>query len=724
MQLQFVDLAFLIPILPFLAFAAIVLFTRRNHKLSAQLAIGAIAVAMALSYGVFFEALARGASLGKEPFHYTPLVWYDYGNAKFSMGWLIDPLAAVMLFMVTTVCLMIFIYSAGYMREKIADERGHSVEIDDPRYSRFFAYISLFTAAMLTLVMSSNLLQFFAAWEVMGFCSYALIGFWSFRGAREHHIDDAQVGRARAAALKAFLTTRVGDVLFMSGMIFLFIATGDLDFKTIFTPDKLNLLATAQPFPLAGVPWVTLIALLILAGTIGKSAQFPLHIWLPDAMEGPTPVSALIHAATMVAAGVYLIARTYPIFVKASEIGGPAMQAVAIVGAFTALFAATMGLAQDDIKRVLAYSTISQLGYMIAALGIGAFVAGSFHLVTHAFFKALLFLGAGSVIHAVGTNNMMLMGGLRKKLPITSLTFMIGALALMGIPPFAGFWSKDEILGDALRQGLAGKPESTLPLIVWGLLISAAFLTALYTARQIFLSFFGQPRDEHVYEHAHESPPVMWFPLVVLAIFATLIGLWNAPFFNGFFNFVGAGGIFGVEREFERGVFDQLALVSALISVGAALAGIFIGWLLYGWHPLRAGQRDPLARLGFFWTLFRNKYYADELYGYSIYADGSGRAGAFIRFVVGLASFAFTFDRRIIDGLVNLGGAIGRGFARLGNFFDHYIVDGLIGAIADVTGETAGGLRLVQSGKVQGYLLLALLGATIFALIYIAKSLT
>ena len=337
--------AWLIPLFPFLAFGLIILFTRPNHRLSAYVAVGGILLAALVAYGVFFEALSKGSILGSDFIHFAPLTWFGYGNAALSMGWMIDPLAAVMVFMVTTVCLMIFIYSVGYMREKVGEEHGHPIIQDDPRYPIFFAYISLFAAAMLTLVISSNLLEFFIAWELMGFCSYALIGFWDVRLPTEHHIDEAQVLRARAASIKAFLTTRVGDVLFMTGMVFLFIILGDLDFKTIFTSDKLHLLLTGQA-PLPGMTWLTFVSLLILAGTIGKSAQFPLHIWLPDAMEGPTPVSALIHAATMVAAGVYLIARSYPLFSFAAQQGGPAMQAVAVVGAFTALFAATLGLAQ------------------------------------------------------------------------------------------------------------------------------------------------------------------------------------------------------------------------------------------------------------------------------------------------------------------------------------------------------------------------------------------
>src|SRR5262245_16889940 len=294
----------LIPLFPFLAFGIIILFTRGRNRLSALIAIVGVIMALAVSLGVFLEALAVGPELVRDPFYGTPIVWYPYGTATMNFGWLVDPIGAAMLFMVPTVCLMIFIYSTSYMRHTHIDSHGHHINEDDPRYARFFAYISLFTSMMLLLVISSNLLEFFIAWEVMGFCSYALIGFWSFRGLNEHHIDDAQVGRARAASIKAFLTTRVGDVLFMTGMILLFITVGTLDFTQMFNADALNAVLVGDS-PLPGVSWITLIALLIFGGTVAKSAQFPLHIWLPDAMEGPTPVSALIHAATMVSAGIF-----------------------------------------------------------------------------------------------------------------------------------------------------------------------------------------------------------------------------------------------------------------------------------------------------------------------------------------------------------------------------------------------------------------------------------
>ncbi|MBI4674957.1 MAG: NADH-quinone oxidoreductase subunit L [Chloroflexi bacterium] len=724
MTLMFQNITLVIPLLPLLAFAIIVLFTRNNNRTSALVAILGILASMAISYGVFTEALSEGHELAQHPFYGAPIVWAPFGNSTIEFGWFIDPIGAVMLFMVPTVCLMIFIYSVGYMRHTHVDEHGHHHSQDDPRYARFFAYISLFASMMLLVVVSSNLLEFFIGWEVMGFCSYALIGFWSFRGRQERHIDEAQVGRARAASIKAFLTTRVGDILLMSGMILLFITAGTLDFTKMFDPTTLNEMLLGES-PLLGWTWPTLIALLIFGGTIGKSAQFPLHVWLPDAMEGPTPVSALIHAATMVSAGIFLVIRMFPLFVFASATGGQAMEVVAIVGAFTAIFAATMGLAQNDIKRVLAYSTISQLGYMLAALGIGAFVAGSFHLITHAFFKALLFLAAGSVLHAVGTNDMFKMGGLWRKMPITFITFLIGALSLMGIPPFAGFWSKDEILLEALREGFfhEGVPL-TLVQFVYICLAAAAFLTALYTGRQIFLTFFGKPRDEHAYAHAHESPAWMWAPLAVLAVFTTFLGLWNTPFLPEFFRFVGEGGLLGLAEAFAHTEFDVLAQVSMVASVGIGLSGFLTAWAIYGFRPVAAGQPDPLARLGILWRALVNKYWLDELYGYKINLDGTAQPGLLIRFFGALSRAAYWFDRTIVDGLVNLGGWIGRALASLWGAFDTYVVDGIVNATGSTTGEMAGWWRKIQTGNVQNYALIAAAGAMAVAILFLLRSFT
>lgn len=716
--------AFLIPLFPILAFVLIVFFLHRNNRLSAWTAVAGIFLSGIVAYGVFFEAVGHGPELAQEPFTFA-FGWLPTGTKVFSIGWIIDPLTAVTLFMVTTVCLMIFIYSIGYMRHSHTDEHGHHHVTDDPRYARFFAYISLFACGMLGLVLSSNLFEFFIFWEIMGLCSYLLIGFWSMRAPNEHHIDDAQTVRAKYASLKAFLTTRVGDVIFFVGLIFLYIQSGDLNFTTIFNEKTLHQLAEAQALP--GVPWVTVIALLILGGTIGKSAQFPLHVWLPDAMEGPTPVSALIHAATMVAAGVFLIARTFPLFLTAAEAGGPAMIAVALVGAFTALFAATIGVAQDDIKRVLAYSTISQLGFMVAALGIGAYVAGTFHLITHAFFKALLFLSAGSVIHGVGTNDMMQMGGLRKKMPITTTVFVIGALALAGIPPFAGFWSKDEILAHAFELGTGG---NLVALAVFVMLAVAAFFTAFYMTRQIFLVFFGQGRDHHAVEHAHESPVVMWAPLAVLAVFATFIGLVNAPGVGFFEHFVGEGGVLGIKEHLEATAFNPFV---AGLSVGIAVAGIALGLLIYGLRPLKDGQRDPLTILGRLWKLLRNKYYMDELYGIVIVqkegAEGKTgtedsvrvQPGLLIRFVGWFAQMCFAFDRWVVDGLVNLAGWFGRLIGRFSGWIDKTFVDGLVNEVGHFSADVADALKLIQTGSVQNYLLLAITGAAIIAFVFMIR---
>jgi len=722
------NLAFLIPAFPLLAFALIVFFFNRNNRLSALTAVAGILLAGVLAYGVLFEAISHGAELAKNPFEGTLLGFLTLPTGKdfFFVGWIIDPLAAVTLFMVTTVCLMIFIYSIGYMQHSHTDEHGHVQTTDDPRYARFFAYISLFACGMLGLVIASNLLELFVFWEIMGLCSYLLIGFWSIRAPGEHHIDDAQTVRAAYASLKAFLTTRVGDVIFFVGLIFLYVQTGSLNFTTIFTEETLKHLAETQALP--GVPWVTVIGLLILGGTIGKSAQFPLHIWLPDAMEGPTPVSALIHAATMVAAGVYLVARTFPLFITAASIGGPVMTAVALVGAFTALFAATIGVAQDDIKRVLAYSTISQLGFMVAALGVGAYLAGAFHLITHAFFKALLFLSAGSVIHGVGTNDMMQMGGLRKKMPITATVFIIGAVALAGIPPFAGFWSKDEILAHAFDLGVTR--GEIVPLIVFIMLAIAAFFTAFYMTRQIFLTFFGQGRDEHAVEHAHESPRVMWMPLAVLAFFATVIGLVNAPGIEFMQQFVGEGGVMGIKEPLEATAFNPLV---AGASVGIALLGIALGFLLYGWKPLQAGQRDPLMVLGPIWRLLRNKYYMDELYGLVITqkAGPEGKTGTadsvrvqgglLILFVGWFAGVCFAFDKWVVDGLVNLAGLLGRVIGSISGWIDHTFVDGVVNQVGIFTQEIGDGLKFIQTGRVQNYLLLAIAGAAVFAFLFMIR---
>jgi NADH-quinone oxidoreductase subunit L len=484
------------------------------------------------------------------------------------MGYYIDPAATAMLVMVTITSSCIHLFSLGYMAH-------------DERQSRFFSFISLFTAAMLLMVIASNLLLFFMAWELMGLCSYLLIGFWYDKV----YADPRQI-TPRQAAMKAFITTRVGDVLFMVGLAYLWTQAGSLDFGTgegqIFNPEFLAHIGSTTN--VLGITVATGIALLLFAGTVGKSAQFPLHVWLPDAMEGPTPVSALIHAATMVAAGVFLVARTYPIFVASG-----ALPVVAFIGAFTALFAALIAVAQFDIKRILAYSTLSQLGFMVAALGIGGWVAAMFHLLMHAFFKALLFLGSGSVIHGThDTQDMRKMGGLKDHMPTTWWTYMIGAGALAGIFPLAGFWSKDEILAQAFYV--------QVPLMGL-LLIFASLITAFYMGRQIALIFYGKQRDNTY--HAHESGSMMRLPLVVLAIGSILGGLINLPGLYWLSNFLNP-----VLHE-EVAPFTIGQGVMATVVTLLAMGSMYGGWYLYAvtfQSRIKAGKDDPLHHyLGDIW---------------------------------------------------------------------------------------------------------------------------
>jgi NADH-quinone oxidoreductase subunit L len=652
----------LIPAIPLLSFAVIAIYLRRYHKLSGYVAVAAIFLSWLVSMVIVLSAVAQMPHFAEEPAVHLTLLRVPTGDTTLDLGVQIDPLTVALLFMVPTVCLMIFIYSTGYMH-------------GDPRYSRFFAYVSLFATGMLGLVVADNLLLLFVSWEVMGLCSYFLIGFWYEKPS------------AMWAGLKAFITTRIGDVLLMLGMVLLYTQTGALRFETVF--EGVEHLAQTNPT----LMYVT--ALLVFGGAVGKSAQFPLHVWLPDAMEGPTPVSALIHAATMVAAGVFLVARMFPIFVVLS--GMPALAWVAAIGAFTAFMASTIAVAQDDIKRVLAYSTISQLGYMIMALGIGGFVAAVFHLITHAFFKALLFLGSGSVIHGVGTNDMMEMGGLRKKMPYTFWTFLIGMLALAGVPPLAGFWSKDEILAVAFQQNI----------IVWVLGTVAAFITAFYMTRQVFLTFMGQPRNEEI--HAHESPRSMYVPLIILAIGAVLVGLLGVPAElpvlgpllgnNPFHHFL--------VEQFSQWHYVHLPHVGfngavMLISVVMAGAGIGLGYLLYGRNPLQAGQKDPLERMGGLWTLLRNKYYVDELYRATI-----------IRGTILLADIFFRFDQGVIDFVVNIIGKLTERWSYVSLLFDTYVVDGIVNGVGRLTSAVGQELRYIQTGRVQNYLVIVVISVVL-----------
>ncbi|RPJ21505.1 MAG: NADH-quinone oxidoreductase subunit L [Chloroflexi bacterium] len=695
-------LIWLIPLPPVLAFFAIVLLTNKNKALSHTIAVGAALLSWLGSMIVFVRALGV-EHLGEHPLGGEPINWLPLGESVdtyFKIGVLVDPLTAVTLFFVAWTVLMIFLYSVGYHNfgqpkgdhdhpglpphGATVEEQGHKhvVPSIEPMYSRFFAFIGLFAFGMYVLVLSDNLLTLFVGWEIMGLCSYLLIGFWYAKPS------------ARDAAIKAFITTRIGDVFMLLGIAYLYSATGTLSFREIFVEGTLETLASV-PSGVLGLSAAGLIGLLLFIGTIGKSAQFPLHVWLPDAMEGPTPVSAMIHAATMVSAGVYMVIRMFPLI----SLDPTTMAIVAFIGAFTALFAATIAVAQNDIKRVLAYSTISQLGFMIAALGIGAYVAAVFHLVTHAFFKALLFLGSGSVIHGmehgvlhtgnhkVDPQDMFNMGGLRRKMPITFWTFLIGGFALSGFPIItAGFWSKDEILADAFGHG---------HWAVFLTLAVAAFLTAFYTMRQITLTFLGEPRTKEA-EHAQETPWTMTLPLVILAFFAVTYGWVGIPEHfpalgglipNWFHEFVG-----GTLAEHPEAVeFNWIPLLTSLF---VALGGLGLGWLVY--RNVNSAAEDRLQI-----PVLKNKYYFDEIYD-----------RVFVKPAYWFAeNVVYKFmDQGVIDGVLHIFGPV---TDRLGsiirNYFDLPVINRFFGdGSAEVTYWFGGKLRAIQTGRIQQYLMLAL----------------
>ena len=599
--------------------------------------------------------------------------WLSYGGATIQMGLLVDPLTAVMLVVVTSISLLIQIYSVGYMQ-------------GDSSFARYFAYMSLFTASMLGLILSSNIVQLYAFWELVGVSSYLLIGFWHERPS------------AAAAAKKAFIITRIGDVGFLIAILYLFLKADDfaaMGLNAFHIPD---IWQAAQPVAagaaVLGGAALTWMALGIFAGAVGKSGQFPLHAWLPDAMEGPTPVSALIHAATMVAAGVFLVARFFPVFQQSDS----AMAVVAIIGAFTAVMAATMGLVMNDIKRVMAYSTVSQLGYMMAALGLGAFAPAIFHLVTHAVFKALLFLGAGSVNHASGTFDMTYMGGLRRHMPATYLLVLVAALSLIGIIPLAGFWSKDEILLAAFEGN--SNFADWINVAAFAGLIAGVVLTGFYTVRMVMLTFHGEFKggvdqenadlhpqgqeaashtssgaddDAHEHEeegghhggvHLAESPLVMVVPMGVLGVGAVVVGFVINPQWIGFLGvpvhwvtgFV-ADGLLASTGSEDHAELPEFSWMMAGISTAAAVAGALAGLAVYG---LRRDQtREPLRILGPIHTLLSQKYYVDALY------EGFIVRRSFYRVFAGFLNWV---DRRFVDGIVdfvgwffrNIGSAVAR----------------------------------------------------------------
>src|SRR5829696_1909093 len=702
-------LIWLIPLPPALAFFLIVLFTNRSKALSHTVAVGAALLSWLGSMIVFVRALGV-EHLGEHPFE-SSINWLPTGNTWLKVGVLVDPLTAAVLFFVAWTVLMIFLYSVGYHNfgqpkgdhdqaglpphGTTVEEHGHKhvVPSIEPMYSRFFAFIGLFAFGMFVLLLSDNLLTLFVGWEIMGLCSYLLIGFWYGKES------------ARNAAVKAFMTTRIGDVFMLLGIAYLYSVTGTLSFREIFNEEILHTLASV-PSGFLGFSAAGLIGLLLFIGTVGKSAQFPLHVWLPDAMEGPTPVSAMIHAATMVSAGVYAVVRMFPLI----SLDPQTMTIVTFIGAFTAIFAATIAVAQNDIKRVLAYSTISQLGFMIAALGMGAYVAAVFHLITHAFFKALLFLGSGSVIHGmehgvlhtgnhkVDPQDMFNMGGLKNKMPITFWTFLIGGFALSGFPLItAGFWSKDEILADAFGHG---------HWAVFLTLAVAAFLTAFYTMRQITLTFLGEPRTQEA-EHAQETPWTMTVPLMILSVFAVAYG-WvgiptEFPIFGGLLpnwlhEFVGGT----LAEHPEALAFHPVPLLTSLF---VALGGLYLGWVTY--RSVNSPAEDRLQI-----PLLKNKYYFDEFYD-----------RVFVKPAYWFAeNVVYRFlDQGVIDGILHI---FGPATDRLGSFirnnFDLPVINRFFGdGSADVTYWFGGKLRAVQTGRIQQYLMLALVVfITIGAVLY------
>lgn len=669
-------LIWLIFFLPLTSFALISLiirpFLNQYSFISGPIAIASIGAAFIISLLTLMEAANESNSLV-----FGTHEWLTIGNFRMTVGILMNPLTAIMLVIVTGVSLMVQIYSIGYMRppdthspNEPTQPKNEDVpsELGQPVYARYFAYMSLFTASMLGLVMAANVIQLFVFWELVGLCSYLLIGFWFHRPA------------AAAAAKKAFIVTRVGDFGFLLALMYLFAEAstfGDgrnyLEISTI-NQHLPGMLKAGMLAPLA----LTLIVSGIFVGAIGKSGQFPLHTWLPDAMEGPTPVSALIHAATMVTAGVFLVGRFFPIF----EASPDAMTLVAIVGGITAVFAATIGLVSNDIKRVLAYSTVSQLGYMMLALGTGAYGAAIFHLFTHAFFKALLFLGSGSVNHATGTFNMRFMGGLRKKMPVTYCTFLIGSLSLAGIFPLAGFWSKDEILLNAFDRGING--ESLTSLLVFILAITAVFMTAFYMFRALFMTFEGEFRggsykdpesQAHGPVHLTESPRTMLVPMVILAVPAIAIGfIANSPFKLAGLNAHWMSHF--LAPSWHGADFNIiLAVGSSLI----ALLGILLAFLMYKPTP----SISPSALGDFFkplYILLHRKYYFDELY-----------EGILVKRIYygGVALVSDILDREFVDRIANTVGWLGANFG--------------------------GALRQIQNGQLQTYATATSIGIIVIA---------
>jgi NADH-quinone oxidoreductase subunit L len=704
--MNFLDLIWAIPLFPAAGFVINGLFGKRMSKPAvAVIAAGAVLLSFVIAAGAVYQLSQRPA---EERSHEVVLYhWIDAGSAhtksgevaRFAVDWgfLLDPLSSVMVLVVTGIGFLIHVYSSGYMYE-------------EDGFYRFFAYLNLFMFSMLTLILGNNYVMMFVGWEGVGLCSYLLIGYYFLKRS------------AGDAAKKAFVVNRVGDWGFSIGIFMVFMTVGSLQFTQV--AERIHEGAAAGNFHVGDI-WFVMMALALFVGATGKSAQIPLYVWLPDAMEGPTPVSALIHAATMVTAGVYMVARSNFIFQLAPQ----AMAVVAVIGALTALMAATIGIVQNDIKRVLAYSTVSQLGYMFLALGVGAYAAGVFHLMTHAFFKALLFLGSGSVIHALHhEQDMRNMGGLKNKIPVTFWTMFIGTLAIAGTPGLAGFFSKDEILWQAFSS-----PHGHLVLWATGTLVAG--ITAFYMFRLLFMTFFGEYRgghghhDDHTVQHAskdahapahavvahdahghgahaiHESPRRMTVPLIILAAGSIVAGYIGMPAWLGGSNFEHwlepvFEPVAGVGAEVEH-FSHSVEIGMAALSVAVAFIGFMIAYTTYYKKSDRA-ERVASQMHGVYTTLL-NKYYVDELYDalFVNRAKDTGRA-------------LWRFDARVVDGAVNTS-AWGTIKSALGSgWWDRWIVDGLVRFVGGFVKTSSWPVRLIETGYTQNYALVMILGVLIF----------
>jgi NADH-quinone oxidoreductase subunit L len=651
--------ALLLLFAPLVGFVIQYFFGRRLPRQGDWLTVATIGISLACSISI----LLSGGDF-KEPLRWST-EWMNPGAGAtgWTVGIMIDGLTAVMLFVVTLVAFLVHVFSVGYMH-------------GDPKYWLFFAWLQMFSVAMLILVLAGNLLHLFIGWELVGLCSYKLIGFWSEKKAPGN------------AARKAFITTRIGDLGMLVGIMAIYAAVGSFEFDTIF--------AAAQAGKISD-GWLLVAALGLFFAAVGKSAQMPLHVWLPDAMEGPTPVSALIHAATMVAAGVYLVGRMMPIFPP------EALTVVAVVGAVTALMAGLIALAQNDIKKVLAYSTVSQLGFMFLGLGCGAYHAGLFHLTTHAFFKALMFLGSGSVIHACHhEQDMRRMGGLLKKLPITGFTFLIGVLAIAGFPWItAGFYSKDSILSAAWHR---------FPALFW-MALFAAVLTAFYMMRLFVGTFLGKPKDEHVFEHAHEGGWSMRAPLLILAFLsltAGLPGIWHETLLAPPIGAQAAGhvaeapGIIARHQTVGDVSHFEHSTTVVPMAITAGLLGLALG--LFVFLKLAPERKDALKR-PFLWleTAFRNKFWFDEVY-----------RDVVLRPAYAVAALFSWIDRGAVDGAVNGVGGVGRGSARLSGATDRHVVDGAVRGTGVLAWFFGGIATRLQGGRVRSYLGLSVAAVAVF----------